>query len=381
MPENNPTKFSRLVFIDFLRGLAVIWMLETHVVHVCMLQQYKQGFFYDVLNISNGFVAVTFLFCAGAGFWLAVQKKQKDYREFKAPLWIYLRRLGFILVIAYFIHLPEFSFIEMMKIDENQMISFLQTDILQTIVYTLFFSLIIFLIIPSLKYLKYIYAIIAIIIIFYTPYIWTLYPLSFMPKFFALMISTPPLSKFPFFPWSAYLLIGISVTSFFMESKNKKKFAMYLSLISLLLCLTVYYTRELPIPIIYTPKWWYSSPGHAIFRISFSIFGFGLLYLFEEFIKKYRFLDFIITCGQESLYFYTVHVFIVYGSITNYGIQYFSNNEYNPLMVIILFIALVAFCYASGKVWHNTKKTNPKLSRLVLYTSSIFLFIIFLFNN
>ena len=51
----------RLVFIDVLRGLAVYMMLECHVVHAVMRQEFKTGDFYNILNILNGFIAVGFL--------------------------------------------------------------------------------------------------------------------------------------------------------------------------------------------------------------------------------------------------------------------------------------------------------------------------------
>ena len=58
----------RLAFIDILRGIAVVWMIETHVVDVCLAPLWKVGSLYHLIYISNGFVAVGFDFGAGAGF-------------------------------------------------------------------------------------------------------------------------------------------------------------------------------------------------------------------------------------------------------------------------------------------------------------------------
>ena len=65
----------RLNFIDMLRGLACIWMIETHVVNAFLPDGYKDNLIFNLIDISNGFVAVCFIFCAGAGFRLALESK------------------------------------------------------------------------------------------------------------------------------------------------------------------------------------------------------------------------------------------------------------------------------------------------------------------
>ena len=52
----------RFVFIDIMRGIAALWMIETHVLNEFIKPEYREGWFYDALNISNGFVSVGFIF-------------------------------------------------------------------------------------------------------------------------------------------------------------------------------------------------------------------------------------------------------------------------------------------------------------------------------
>ena len=80
MSEAAPTKKERLAFIDVLRGWAVLWMIQTHVANACLAEPYRQGWLFGLLELSNGFVAVTFLFCAGAGVWLAASRKAAEFR-------------------------------------------------------------------------------------------------------------------------------------------------------------------------------------------------------------------------------------------------------------------------------------------------------------
>lgn len=188
------------MFIDVLRGLAVLWMVETHVVDVVLMKSFKSGWFYILLNISSGFVAVAFLFCAGAGFWIAATRKAEDYRRFAPPLWQYLRRLGLILLIAYWLHFPTMSFQRLFQLKWENWLSFFQIDILQTIVYSSLFALILLLIVKNLNVLRWIYGLIALAVMLATPFIWNLDPFSFLHPFFACWIARVPISKFPLFP-------------------------------------------------------------------------------------------------------------------------------------------------------------------------------------
>lgn len=52
----------RLTFIDILRGIACVWMIETHAVNAFLNDEFTEGMLFGALKISNGFVAVIFIF-------------------------------------------------------------------------------------------------------------------------------------------------------------------------------------------------------------------------------------------------------------------------------------------------------------------------------
>lgn len=159
-------KKERLIFIDVLRGIAVIWMIQTHTLSI-MANEFKTGLFYSLLSISNGYVAVTFLFCAGAGFWIAAERKVSSYKQFEMPLWLYLKRLGFILMIAYFLHSPIFGLSKLANITDRQINIFFQIDVLQTIVYSSLIALLLLLLSPKNIYIKYISILLAAVFFYW----------------------------------------------------------------------------------------------------------------------------------------------------------------------------------------------------------------------
>jgi hypothetical protein len=153
-------------------------MIETHVVNGFMNPAHKGGFFFSWLNLSNGIVAVSFLFCAGAGFYLAASAKWADFKGFKKPFFLYLRRLGFIFCIAYFLHLPVLAMKQLYTMTPEQTLTFFQSDILQVIVISSLFSVLLLFATPSLKFLPVITGIAALIIFIAAPFVWASEPLQ-----------------------------------------------------------------------------------------------------------------------------------------------------------------------------------------------------------
>ncbi|HLB00719.1 MAG TPA: heparan-alpha-glucosaminide N-acetyltransferase domain-containing protein, partial [Bacteroidota bacterium] len=68
-------KPGRYPFIDVLRGLAVVLMIETHTVNALLAPGGADGAFGSVLTFFNGLVAPAFLFCAGLGFAVALWRR------------------------------------------------------------------------------------------------------------------------------------------------------------------------------------------------------------------------------------------------------------------------------------------------------------------
>ena len=68
IPAANVTPPTRLLFIDRLRGWAVVVMIETHIVNALLRNDLRHETAFVILNFINGLVAPTFLFCAGFAF-------------------------------------------------------------------------------------------------------------------------------------------------------------------------------------------------------------------------------------------------------------------------------------------------------------------------
>jgi hypothetical protein len=351
-------------------------MIETHVVNGFMNPVCKTGFFFSWLNLTNGVVAVSFLFCAGAGFYLAASAKWDDYRGFKKPLFLYLRRLGFIFCIAYFLHLPVLSLKDLFNMTPQQALGFFQSDILQVIVLSSLFSLILLLVIPAIRFLPAISGIAAGIFFIAAPFVWSADALQSMPIFIGTYFAKPPISNFPLFHWAGYFFAGVSLTGFFIQSDKKNQFAIITAIISIAVLLINYYTSSIQ-PQYGFIDWWGCAPGHSLFRLGCASAVFSILYLLEKYFKDNKPSSLLLICGRESLFLYASHLLIVYGSIRNFGLKYKLSGKLNVFETVLFITGLTLSCFMGAWIWHILKRKNMFAARIIMAGLTCIFFYIF----
>lgn len=361
----------RLLFIDVLRGLAVFAMIETHLVNSIMFEGFRYGFIWNSLNIMNGFISVAFLFMAGATFNISAKKKFLDYKSFKKPLWLYLRKLGFILILAYMLHLPVLSIFRIPHLTYEQFLVWFECDILQNIVYSSLISLFVLLITPKFKYLKYIYAVLALCFIIFTPLVWRIDPLASLPAFLGTIVSDPSVSKFGLFPWSAFFLAGASFSQFFLDRTDKEKFAFITIMVSIVVVILCFATSDYLSSLIQWEDWWKGYPTHTLFRLATMIIFFCLAFLAESRLSAFKHLNFLAIPGKESLLVYYGHLLIIYGSFVNMGIAYMLGPRLHWSSVMLITIAMCTFFYYVSLSWQTLKSLRPNLSRQLMILAGV----------
>src|SRR5574339_468566 len=100
---------SRFLFLDLLRGWALIIMIETHVFNAFMIPSYRQEWWFGILNYINGLVAPGFLFVSGAVFYISTYGKSDELRTFGITFRKRLYRILLIFIAGYSLHLPFLS--------------------------------------------------------------------------------------------------------------------------------------------------------------------------------------------------------------------------------------------------------------------------------
>ena len=163
-----------------------------------------------------------------------------------------------------------------------------------------------------------------------------------------------------------------------MQSSNQKKFAKWLVIIGMLSPVIIFLFKELPFQYPGWQDWWFASPGHALFRTSGIITAFGLLYLLENYLRRFqRVTDLLLLCGQESLFIYLLQGMLIYGTVANVGIKHFLPTIVTPFEIVILTAAVVAVCYSLAHIWHHYKQLDAVRARRTLFLLSVLFLVVF----
>ncbi len=340
-------KIPRLLCLDLFRGIAVLWMIETHVLDASLAKIWKQGWLFDHINLSNGFVSVSFLFCAGAGLWIRLSEKW-DALKSREPLWgALLRRLGQILLIAYalnlryFIHFPpSISWYDVTRVFSG--------DILQVIAIDSFLAVFLFSLISSRRVLKAVYILFIALMFLSGPILGAWDPRPVLPLPFSMLLVSYPIAQFPLIPWSGYFFAGAGVAAFFLSTPHRKRAAFSLLIFAVALLGFGHFTQNHPSPYLGFVDW-YTSVGHSLFRIGIVIFVFSVFYLVDAFEKLPR-IRALQLLGQESLFAYVLQMGVIFGFLRG-----FWPNRFDPFATAAIVVAVSIFCTIATAFWKKRK--------------------------
>ncbi len=371
-----PSK-NRVEWLDVFRGIAVLWMIEVHLLDVGLYQVLKQGWWYGKIDFYNGTVAPIFLFCAGASFWIAFQSGK--ITQHAGP---YLKRLAFIFFVAYWLNLPYLSLRHCLSDPVYSKNLFFCSDILHTIALSSFLAFLFFRIKIKDTLLLGFCGILALIVYAVSPFVWSLELYKSLPLPFSFYFAPLPLSKFSLFPWMGHFLAGLSLTGFYLKSEKKIRFLIILLLISLAAPTVVIFIKDYLNPSPSPSQndlWWHVSWGHSLLRLSRVTLFFSLICLYNlRYPLQGKVSVFLKNIGQESLFYYVAHIALIYGTVANKGLRAFGKDSWNWLGILILYIFLVAFLYPLGQSWHEYKKHFPhKLRRLLFFSFTLFALLFF----
>lgn len=368
----------RFVFLDVLRALAVLWMIQVHITNVILAPSLKTDWIYNLLNISNGFVAPAFIFCAGIGLYIALTRKAEDYLQFKQPLRDYLRRLSFILFWAYMLHIPVFAFSKFPTLTLLELQSWLQFDVLQTIVFASLTVLLVFFIARDVHNTALISGVTACGVFFGTVFMWQHINASHLPVWITYALSNNSPSGFPYLPWSGYLMAGVFFSDMFFRASNKQLLARYLVGVGLVLPVLIFMWKGAQVHTPWSDLWWSSSPGMHAFRICGLLVGFGGLFLIENFLRSSKVGTTLQILGMESLFLYLSHLQIVYGEFTPRLFAWLGIHDGNYATVAVAWLVITIPLVYAAIVWHRFKKTKPVAARWILTAQIVCTLLLFM---
>lgn len=341
-------------------------MIPTHVLGLLLSPSAQENAWYQLFLPSTGYVAVAFIFCAGAASWIVFERKAELYRRFSPELLKHLRRVGFILLTAYWFNLSAASW-SALKSSPAALQRWLAFDVLQVIGFSLLLALLILQFVKSARLLKCLFLIVGFAIYAAAPLVWAA-DLSGAPLLIQSFFGRPPATAFPFFPWVGHFFLGAALTGFLLQAKRPLLFAALLLLASAAAPSIIFYVHDLPFQYPgWQEDWWYCNPGNALLRLSKVTFLFSALYALEPLLKKAaRAFAPLILLGQESLQVYVFHIILVYGRPFFPGLGSRYAQSLSMVEGLSWTLGLSLLCWMMAWSWHQAKRRRPQAASAAL---------------
>jgi uncharacterized membrane protein len=369
----------RIGYIDQFRGIATVFMIETHVVNALLNYSLRRTILFRGVDFLNGLVAPSFLFVAGFSFTLALNRKGDAYRKFSPELLKHLRRLVFIWVTGYLMHVPYFSLLKTVHgSTSGDITAFFAVDILQCIATTLILIHVIRVLVKSdalfntLLWLSFLLFIVA------APLVAFLDPYRVLPEFFGQYFNRLHGSLFPLFPWSSFLIAGVISSqkiTFDAGSQFKERLVhVGAGLVAVGLVFIVLHSVFLSRINLYD-----YAPGWFLLRLGILLWILKSVIWYEE--KRKSMWSMVKVFGRESFLVYVAHILFVYGSSAkNVCLAEKIGTTLNFQQCLVVFLALTGAMFIIAYVWSTLKKRDYGLSRIVQYAFVTGFFYFFIRN-
>jgi uncharacterized membrane protein len=301
----------RLRALDWLRGIAVLVMVECHVFNALLASEYRTSGWFNILNYLNGFVAPAFLLVSGAVMGLNLQNR---WDKGTGKMW---RRVGQIFIVAYLLHLPTPFLWQFFGPRGPHLVElWTKMDILQCVAGSL---AIILLLVPVCRTPK-IHRAVCLVLGVAVAMLRVDAGNVVIPKWLLNYVWPTGVGVFPLVPWAAFPLAGVWFGPAIFASKSRGEQTIRCVLAAAVMLVT---TRLMPAGQTYDAAFVYD-------RLSWLFLALGACVWLGAPVRG---TGWILQFGELSLWSYTVHLGIVYGSCMNLGLDSLGA-RFSPVTVL-----------------------------------------------
>ena len=330
---------TRRAYLDWLRGLAVLIMIEGHSRDSWTRLAERNRDAYEWLNITAGFGAPIFLFLAGISLALAAGSRLRNRLSESQVGSMALRRAVFIFGLAYLFRLQSWI-ISGGPFPE----SLLKVDILNVMGVSMIASVLLWRAGWNSTSRAAIFVVILVVVAMVTPIVRASPALASLPDSVERYLR--PLAgqaTFTLLPWSAFLVAGGAIGIWLdsaPDARHERRFATAVAILGGSLATGSYAASFLP-PLYEDVSFWTTSPSFFFLRLGIVMLVLAAAYALNRVVRAPRLEEF----GRASLFVYWIHVEMAYG-VLSYPLHRVLSLE----QAIVAFVLFSLLLYGLVKV-------------------------------
>lgn len=302
--ESSGTK-NRLTFLDWLRGVAGIIMLQGHVFQSFLKPDLRGGAAYMFSQFFGGMPPAIFLFLTGVTLSFLMFSFERKGVAPISRITGTLRRAGYLFGIAMLLRVQLWLFSW-----PSPWTNMLKVDILNCMGFgiVIMSALALFTTAQRVR----ICAAIGLLIAGLSPVItqlnWTGVPAL------AKAYIAPDYNYFGFFPWAAYLAFGMSAGSLIRLLKYEQydRAAQWAAMLGVVIILSARYFANLPFSIYPKSEFWLDSPAQVLIKLGVTLLILAVAFAWTQYGAAPGW-SWVRQFGTTSLLVYWVHIELVYG--------------------------------------------------------------------
>jgi len=297
------TDRNRIIFLDWLRGLAAVIMLQGHTFNSFIRPEERKGGWYEYSQYFGGQAAAVFLFVTGITYGLSMTRREN------LPPWerllAALKRSRYLFLLAFLFRAQMWAF----AYPQSQWSDLLTVDILNAMGASALLLSLLALFPDSLRRCR--WAVMAGIVMAGVAPLMTALDTSSVPEY--LRAYFVPRYTFSLFPWGAFFAFGLAygIAVSLVPKASWDRAMQWVALVGFGLIMCGIYMSGLPYSIYEHAEFWLDSPALIACKMGALFLMAAGSFLWTEYLSSG--FSWVRLLGVTSLPVYWVHVEIVYG--------------------------------------------------------------------
>jgi len=306
MNSSAPSSSARLAYLDWMRGLAAVIMLQGHAFHSFTKPELRTSGPYVFSQFIGGMPPAIFLFLVGVTLAFLMDNRERKGLGPMARWKASLRRAGYLFALAFLFRLQLWLF----AWPNSPWTDLLKVDILNAM--GLAVAVLSPLALLTTADRARLGAAIGLLIACASPLV-SLLEWSGVPPIVRAYLA-PDYYYFAFFPWASFVAFGLSAGSILklVRPEQIERLMQWSAVLGFALILGGQYFANIPFSIYPRSDFWLDSPLLILIKLGVMLIILAFAWLWMTYVVKHRF-SIVRQFGLTSLLVYWVHIELMYG--------------------------------------------------------------------